>query len=74
MTTKTRRVLVTLELETSLTVGQIRSSPEVGICSGRGGVWWHSRPSYLDRGTTGRLLQVQANAIRLAMAKGGKKP
>lgn len=59
---KPRRILVTLELETTLTVAQIRRADRVafGMGTKKNDVTWIDKIYPLEH----RLIQVKANAIR----------
>ena len=70
MTKKPRRLIVTLELETTLTVSEIRKADRIAIGTfDHGVVWIFREPLSMEH----RLLQVQANAITAGKAKRGRK-
>lgn len=62
---KPKRILVTIELETTLTVSEIRKADRVAIGSSQGevSVWLYRHPPSVGD-VSHRLVQVQANAVR----------
>jgi hypothetical protein len=61
---KPRRILVTIELETTMTVAQIRRADRIAIGSSQGetSVWLYRHPPSVGD-VSHRLVQVQANAV-----------
>ncbi len=71
MTKKPRRILITLEVDTTLTVAEIRKADRIAIGSSMGveSVWIYRHPMSMEH----HLLQVQANAVKPAPVKAKAK-